>query len=209
MNSVEIIKTWWTSLVDTNKTIKMLEKKKLSFKDGAVSIAWISLIISVALALMAQFAAGSALSSKAGGVIGVFILSFIGFFIIGAIGLWVFSWIFMKIAKKHKGKAKLGKISGFYGMIAGALMLTFIPYLIGYGLMLFFNSIPLIGLSFLGLGLLVYAAYASKIMGMVFEFLSDVEKMKVNEIGWIQGLTIGILYFIGVFLLGLGIQAMM
>ena len=208
MNSVEIIKMWWNSLAATNKAIKTLEKKKLSFKDGTVSIAWISLIFSVALALMAQFAAGNALSSKAGGVIGIFILSFIGLFVIGTIGLWILSWVFMKIARRHKGKAKFGKIAGFYGILAGALMLTFVPYLIGYALMLFFTSIPLIGLSLLGLGLLVYAAYASKVMGMLFEYLSDIEKLKVNEIGWIQGLTIGVLYFIGILLLGIAMQAM-
>jgi|GEM_PF-4258454 len=203
MNSVEIIKMWYYGLTKPNKTVKELSKKKLKVKDGFLSLIYLSFILSFLISLFLLLISNSISLIE---VIKIGVISFVGLSLIGVIGLYVFSWIFKKLIKKHKGKAKLEKIVGLFGLFVGMFALTVVPYFIGYSFTLLLKTTPLISYFLFGLGLLLTAGYSGRVTGLILEIVSDVEKVKVNEIGWIQGLTIGLLYLFIMSLTGLIMQ---
>ena len=207
---MEIARTWWYGIIDTKSTIKRLSKKKLTFMDGAISVLLLSFILSIIVAIIIGFFMTMVPEANAfagTGTIAIFLISFIGLSILSIVGLAIFTWAFRKIADKYKGKGTFEKDAGFFGLLSGMMFLVMIPYMAGYLLMMILiSTAPLIGFVLFGLGMLIYLAYIGKLGGMMFEILSSIEKVKVHEVGWIQGLTMGVIYFIGVLLFGLLIQ---
>lgn len=211
MKIKEIIKMWYEGLAKTDKTIKKLEKKKLTFKDGAVSLIALNFIIALLFligVLLLTSITGSDSTAMLTEGLTLFIGIFVGFSIISVIGLAIFTWLFRKVADKHKGKGKFGKEAGFFGILIGMFFLTMIPYILGYGLMILTETIPLLSFLFLGIGMLIYMAYIGKVAGLAVEVLSAMEKIKIHKLGWIYGLTMGIIYLIGMLLFGLTLQIM-
>jgi len=206
MKVMKITKMWWEGLTKTDATIKKLTKSKLTFKDGAYSLIAFSFVISllflIGIILLAGVTGGNSTTMITEGL-NLSLITFILFSLISVIGLAVFTWLFRKIADKHKGKGKFGKEAGLFGIIAGMMFLTMIPYFIGFFLMLILNSTPIISYLIYGIGIALTVAYTAKVSGIMIEAIVEMEKLKINKILWIQGLTIGVLYLIFFLLLGL------
>ena len=199
MNSVEIIKTWWQALTLPDNTVKNLSRKKIGAREGVLSITYLSLIFSLIgiLALLATTGFSNLFESIKIGVIGFVLL-----IVFGIVALYLFSWFFTKIMKKHKGKAKMEKIIAIYGLFIGIMIVSMIPYAISYSLYFAFSSIPLLGYFLLGLGVLASTAYAGRATGVIIETLVNIEKVSINKVAWVQGAAMGMVYL--VFLTSLG-----
>ncbi len=192
MKSVEIIRSWFSVLTKPDKTVKLLEKKKLKAVDGFKSIALLSLIASLIACFLMLLVAGFASFTE---IVKEAVLMFIGISLFGIVVLSVFSYLFVKIMKRHKGKAKFDKITGVYGLFAGMMAVAMIPYAAGYILMRVFMTIPLLAYFLMGAGVVVSTAYSGRILGVLIEAVSGIEKVKVNEMMWVQNLVIGLGYF--------------
>ena len=207
MKIKEIIKMWYQGLTKTDKTIKKLEKSKLTFKDGAYSLIAFSFIISLLSLIgvvLLTIVTGSNFTTMIIEGVYLSLMILISLSLFSVIGLLVFTWLFRKVANRYKGKGKFEKEAGLFGITGVMLFLAMIPQVVGGEILkVYYISTPLISYFLYGLGILISLAYILKIGGITFEILVGMEKLKINKIMWIQGLTIGIIYFIFFLLLGL------
>jgi len=195
MKATEIIKTWFTLLTEPEKTVKKLQKKKLTTSDGLISVAILGmvgfLLLSIPIATTTNTYGSPAYA--VGSIIGTMIAGAA----ISIIGLLICAGILRFIANHYKGKGKFGEIVGAFGIIGGAMAIAQIP-MVFFMLAGILRNLVLMGIvGFITIP--ITSALSTMVTGELFELISAKEKLSVTISAMVYGATIGLI--VGIFIL--------